>query len=451
MTRRITLPTSIVRPRGEKVRRELLAEETRKVIEEYLGLPEMHFLEACVDCGACAPSCPFYKAVDKRYSPVGMANEMRKLYKKTSTITGRLLGRLVGAKLPETEEEIEEIFDLAYHCSNCGACYYTCPHGIDSGTLIAMLRSVLFRHGLAPSIINLLARLELRVIESPWRSLQYEWDRVIEELKRDHNVAKEGEGRYLILLDIYNVFVNKENIDAYLEVLDAANIKYSFPDRPLGVRPPLPLTVGHYETARRIANFIYNYTTSKGYRNLLILDGGYPYNDLKFAYTYYRASKPQELEITHVAQLIYESYLYEGLPAFTQWGKATYIPSCNIDTRGGIGAASKLVEITARPYEKHLMWPYAGVGWMSLLCPYVREKLSIYLGVDLVLEEESVEEKLVSDMRKVARHLAEEAYKTSTGYHVFGCIDDIIVMRAARVENVNPVHLAQWLKQHLLK
>ena len=431
-------------------KKELLWKETREVIEGYLGLPEMHFLESCIDCNACAAACPFYNAVDKLYAPARMANEMRKLYKKTSTISGRILGSLIGAKLPKNEDEIKVMLDLAYHCSNCGACYYTCPHGVDSGTVIAMLRSVLFRYGLAPSIINLLARLELRVIDSPWRSLMYEWNSVLEELSSNHNVSKKDEADYLILLDIFNVFVNRENIQAYLEVLDAANIKYAFPDRPLGVRPPLPLTVGHYETAKKVADFVYSYAATNNFRNILVLDGGYPYNDLKYAYTYYRANKPKNLDIIHVAQLIYESYLYEGLPAFTQWGKATYIPSCNIDTRGGIGAASKLVEITARPYEKHLMWPYAGVGWMSLLCPYVREKLSIHLGIDLVLFEEGVEEQLISDMRQVARHLAKEAYRTSTGYHVFGCMDDIIVLKASKAENVNPIHLSQWLKQHLL-
>ncbi len=427
----------------------LLESETLEVIDEYLGMPELHFLEGCNDCEACATACPFYMGIDKNYSPAKMADEMRKLYKATSTISGKILGRLVGASLPQTREEVMKIYDLAYHCSNCGWCYYTCPHGIDSGVLINMLRSVLFRAGLAPQILNILARLESMLIERPADHIMKQWNEVVSSLREKHKTAEPGEAEYLILLDIYSAFVDRESTDLYLTILDEIGVKYALPDRPLGIRPPLALTLGHYESARKVAEFVYTYTLSRRARTLIVLDGGYPYNDLKFAFTYYKARKPAGLEVVHIANLIYDYYSEEGIPPFLKWGRATYIPSCNIDTRGGVAAGAKLVEATAKPYDKHLMWPYAGAGWLSLLCPYVREKLGEVLGVDIVTNVSEFEKTIIDHIKRVGAYLARQAVETSPGRHVFSCLDDIIVVRDSGVDGVNPVHLAKWLVDHL--
>ncbi len=427
----------------------LLAEETREIIRRYIGLPEQHFLESCVDCAACAPSCPFYEAVDKRYSPVRKAERMRRLYRAVGTLSGALLGRLVGASLPRSEEEVEEIYEVAYRCTNCGSCYYVCPHGIDSGRVISMLRGVLTLHGKVPPTLNVLAHLEALILKGKAAEAIEKWREKVRGLSVRHKVEPLGRGEYLLLLDIHSVFVDYKYVDDYLKVLDAAGISYSLPDRPLGVRPPISLTIGLFDTAREVMELIYDYAVQNGYDNIVILDGGYPYNDLKYFYTYIRARKPRNLEIMHVAQLIHDTYIEMGVPAFKRWGRAAYIPSCNIDTRGGLPAGTRLVEATAAVYDKHFIWPYSGAGWLCMLCPQTRLMYREGVGLDLILETVEFEDKITEDLKKIGWHLGDLAVKTSTGYHVFSCSEDITAIKASGHPEANPIHLSTWLAEHL--
>jgi heterodisulfide reductase subunit C len=55
----------------------------------------MHYLENCLNCGGCAPACPFF-AAGPEYSPVNKAEEVRKIYRKEMTIakdSGEVSGR----------------------------------------------------------------------------------------------------------------------------------------------------------------------------------------------------------------------------------------------------------------------------------------------------------------------------------------------------------------------
>ena len=426
----------------------LFIKAVKDTMSYYLGLPEMHYLEGCADCQACAVSCPFYNAVSKRYSPKQKAEWLRKLYRREYTLSGKVLGALVGAWAPRNRDEAVKLVEYAYACSNCGWCYYTCPHGIDSGALIGMLRSVLYRYGEAPLPLKKMAKAEIEIIRgTPWR-IQREWASLVEELRERHNAVRAGKSKYMVLLDIYTGLLHRDLVHAYLDVLDAAGYSYAIPDRPLGIRPPLPLTLGYYEAAREVAENVYNYAARNGARVLVVLDGGYPYNDLKYLYPRYRARKPEELEIVHVLEMIYAAYLADGLPAFTRYGRAAYIPSCNIDTRGGLGEARRLVEITAEHYDKHLMWPYAGIGYLSLLLPETREKMDQYLLENLSAGDKHTE-RILKNIKLVAEYLAKEATKITPGVQVLSCMDDLYALRNVEVKGLHPVHIAYWLRNHL--
>jgi len=434
--------------------KKLLVDETRAVLADFLGLPQLHYLESCVDCQACAEACPFVKAVSKVYSPYNKANGMRRLYRGTSTLMGRLFPWLFDAKLPSTEDEVSKLYDLAYNCTNCGWCYYTCPHGIDSGALINMLRGVLFLYNRVPEYLKELVIKEKELIESYNKSFDLKdfWEDFTDKLERQHRISNFEEAEYMILLDLYSASVTPEIVDNYLTLLDASEIRYAIPDRPLGIRPPLSHIVANKELAIKTDTFIFNYVKSKGIDNLLIIDGGYQYNDLRFvSASYYQIKKPRKLDVVHVLQVLWDNYIDTGKPVFVKWGRAGYIPSCNIDTRGGVGQGAKLVEETAQNFDKHLKWPYAGPGWLAILCPEIREKLSDVLNLKRAKEISKLEEKLIEHIRQIGVVLSQQAQLVTGGYHVFSCHEDIhIVNTATEAERLNAIHIAQWLVKHLL-
>ena len=109
-------------------------------------------LDVCVHCGACLDACHTYQTTRDIYnSPVGRAELVRRLV-KSSRVSGKLLGRLVGAERP-TDEYIERIATYYYQCNECRRCGEVCPFGIDQADLTRTVRMVLYESGIAAKYI----------------------------------------------------------------------------------------------------------------------------------------------------------------------------------------------------------------------------------------------------------------------------------------------------------
>lgn len=101
------------------------------------------FMDSCVRCGACAEACHFYIGTgDPRNMPVLRAELLRSVYRHDHTATGRLLGKLVGAR-PMTVDVLKEWFVYFYQCTECRRCSVYCPMGIDTAEITMMARELL--------------------------------------------------------------------------------------------------------------------------------------------------------------------------------------------------------------------------------------------------------------------------------------------------------------------
>ncbi|NON62535.1 4Fe-4S dicluster domain-containing protein, partial [Acidianus sp. RZ1] len=100
----------------------------------------LYYLQSCVNCKACEAACPF-TPTSLKYSPVNKAEVSRELYRYRFTVWGRTVGRFVGgSKKYLSLSEAETMFDYNWYCTNCGACMFVCPMGIDSGALINLMK-----------------------------------------------------------------------------------------------------------------------------------------------------------------------------------------------------------------------------------------------------------------------------------------------------------------------
>ena len=106
------------------------------------------FLDICVRCGACADKCHFFiGSGDPKNMPVLRTELLRSVYRRYFTLSGRIFGRLAGAR-ELTEEVLKEWFYYFFQCTECRRCSVFCPYGIDTCEMTMMARELLNLLGL---------------------------------------------------------------------------------------------------------------------------------------------------------------------------------------------------------------------------------------------------------------------------------------------------------------
>jgi Fe-S oxidoreductase/CheY-like chemotaxis protein len=118
-------------------------------------------LAACVHCGMCTESCHYVLANpgDPTYAPAYKADRIRKLFKRHYDWTGRVFPWWVKAGSVWTDEELEELKDIAFGtCTNCRRCTINCPMGVDFATFNRMMRGLLVSVGIMPEGVAVVSK-----------------------------------------------------------------------------------------------------------------------------------------------------------------------------------------------------------------------------------------------------------------------------------------------------
>jgi Fe-S oxidoreductase len=106
------------------------------------------FMDICVRCGACSDKCHFFIGTgDPKNMPVLRAELLRSVYRNDFTTTGKILGRLGGAR-PMTLDVLKEWWYYLFQCTECRRCSLYCPYGIDTAEITIMGREILNLLGL---------------------------------------------------------------------------------------------------------------------------------------------------------------------------------------------------------------------------------------------------------------------------------------------------------------
>lgn len=110
----------------------------------------MVMLETCTKCGACAQQCHSYLGTgDYNNIPAARADLFRRLYKRYFTLSGKVLGRFIGAQDFDAET-IGKWVTYFYQCNECRRCARFCPFGIDTAEVTIAARMILTRLGVVP-------------------------------------------------------------------------------------------------------------------------------------------------------------------------------------------------------------------------------------------------------------------------------------------------------------
>ena len=118
-------------------------------------------LVGCVHCGMCHESCHYVQTHpdDPKMTPSYKADQLRKIFKRHYDWTGRVFPKWVNASPPVTDEELEEVKDIAFGtCTNCRRCTFNCPMGVDTATLNRIMRGLLTRVGVMPEGVRVVSK-----------------------------------------------------------------------------------------------------------------------------------------------------------------------------------------------------------------------------------------------------------------------------------------------------
>ena len=120
------------------------------------------YMDMCAKCGTCATVCPVYFGKsEKRYNPAERSDLIRRIYRKHCTLSGRLLGRLVGAR-DFDEADLEEWRKIWYECTGCRRCASNCPFGIDHSVITRKGRAILDELGETPDTMQKVVEISLQ-------------------------------------------------------------------------------------------------------------------------------------------------------------------------------------------------------------------------------------------------------------------------------------------------
>jgi heterodisulfide reductase subunit C len=106
------------------------------------------YMDICVRCGACADKCHYFLGSgDPMNMPVMRAELLRSIYRGEFTKTGKMLGRLAGAR-KLTKKALKQLWYYMFQCSECRRCSVFCPYGIDTAEITIMGREIMNELGM---------------------------------------------------------------------------------------------------------------------------------------------------------------------------------------------------------------------------------------------------------------------------------------------------------------
>ena len=80
------------------------------------------YLDTCARCGLCVESCLVFNSMPElRYSAVGRAEVVRKIFRRYFKLEGRFAPWL-GETLRFDDDTLEKLNEAAYSCTGCRRC-----------------------------------------------------------------------------------------------------------------------------------------------------------------------------------------------------------------------------------------------------------------------------------------------------------------------------------------
>jgi Fe-S oxidoreductase len=139
----------------------LMQAKLKELFEGKLNSAMRMYLETCARCGLCVESCHVWASMpETRYSAVGRAEVVRKVFKRYFKLQGKFAPWL-GETLDLGEETLRLLEEAAFSCTGCRRCMVHCPFGIDTQALMGIAKALLVGADKEPKILSMLSDMSI--------------------------------------------------------------------------------------------------------------------------------------------------------------------------------------------------------------------------------------------------------------------------------------------------
>jgi Fe-S oxidoreductase len=305
-----------------------------------LDAPAATFFSSCVNCGVCADACLFYTETgDPRYTPIHKLEPLKKIWRQTYTLQGRLAA-LIGLAHPPTNDELATWSHLVYDsCTLCGRCSLACPMGIDITGLIRQSREGMALAGHAPKGLRMATQRAVNKISPMGLSLET-LQAQIRHQEADTGLAIPMDvagAECLVLLSSMEIVSFPEAIGALAKIFHHACMSWTLSSEAFEATNS-GIQIGVSDLAAQLVERVVNAAEKLGVKRIITPECGHAYTALRWEGPNL-IGRPIPFEVLHILELM-EQLRRDGRLQLRVRGKEerplSFHDPCQLVRRGGV-------------------------------------------------------------------------------------------------------------------
>lgn len=182
------------------------------------------YLDTCARCGLCVDACHVYASIpETRYTPVGRAEVIRKLFKRYFRLQGKFAPWL-GETIPFDDIGIDKSYEAAFSCTGCRRCVQYCPFGIDTQQVMGIAKLLLLGLDRQPQILAMLSDMSIAKGETFCDTAEFFREAITNLEPQVEALAPTPAGRKTIPMDVQGANVLYVGLSGAHSIIPAAAV-----------------------------------------------------------------------------------------------------------------------------------------------------------------------------------------------------------------------------------